>query len=418
MEKKKLFYGWIIVAAGILCMAVTVGVNNCASQFVKPVCADLGFSRQQMNANQTVVALGGMLLSLFSGKFYARFRLKSVLCVGSVAMGLSVFAYSAVSSLPLFYLISAVLGVCNAMITVIPFSIIIGNWFRKRYGLAIGLAFMGSGVGGMVLNALLGQWIPALGWRASYRLLAGIMLAVLVVCTFFVIRIHPSELGMEPYGAEGETALGQQKQGGEEGALLRDEGVLLKDALRTSRFWAIVGCTGVISIAINVLNQSVAPHLNDVGYSVAFSAGVVSAGYAGLAIGKILLGQLFDRIGNMASTLIAGGALLLGLAGLAFAQALPMLTAIVVGVGLGCAFGSVAYPIITRSLFGPRDYSAIYGVVVAASNCGGIIAPIFSGGIFDRSGSYVPAFFISMGFGLVGIAVYVYQFARMGKRGK
>ena len=412
----KIYYGWIIVLAGIICMAVTVGVNNCMSQFIKPVCADLGFTRQEMSTNQTIIALGSMVFSLGAGKFFQKFNLRSVLRIGAVLLSLSVLAFSFANSLPVFYLISLVFGVCNAMITTIPFSIILGNWFPQRYGFAIGWAFMGSGIGGMVLNSLLGQWIPSFGWRFGYRMLALVMFVLLFVCVFFVIRVNPGDMGLSPYqDSPKKSEKNRQKVRVEE---MDWEGYTLAQAAKTPSFWAVVLCTGVISVTINVLNQSVAPHLNDVGYSVAFSANVVSAGYAGLAIGKILLGQMFDKLGSRTSSLISGASLLLGMLGLIFARFIPMLAGIVVGVGLGCAFGSVAYPIIARRVFGTRDAASIYGVITAAANCGGMAAPIFLGSVFDSTGSYVPCFVVGIVFCVFSMAVYTYQFTKAGRARK
>lgn len=48
MKEKKcpLFYGWLVVIACFLVMGVSVGVvNNSNGAYVKPVCADMGFSR-------------------------------------------------------------------------------------------------------------------------------------------------------------------------------------------------------------------------------------------------------------------------------------------------------------------------------------------------------------------------------------
>ena len=44
-----MFYGWLVVIACFLVMGVSVGVvNNSNGVYVKPVCADMGFSRWAM----------------------------------------------------------------------------------------------------------------------------------------------------------------------------------------------------------------------------------------------------------------------------------------------------------------------------------------------------------------------------------
>ena len=64
-KKKKIYYGWYVVAAGCISIAMTTGiVNNCFSQFVKPVCADMGITRQDMSMIQTVFSIASMLFAM------------------------------------------------------------------------------------------------------------------------------------------------------------------------------------------------------------------------------------------------------------------------------------------------------------------------------------------------------------------
>ena len=66
-EKHNIFYGWVVVACGILVMAVAYGiVCNCFSLYVKPVTEELGFTRQSFNVCVTITNVVFMLLSLFA----------------------------------------------------------------------------------------------------------------------------------------------------------------------------------------------------------------------------------------------------------------------------------------------------------------------------------------------------------------
>ena len=79
-QKPRLFYGWIIVLAGTLIMASVMGiVFNCFSQFIKPVCADLGFTRQQMSMCQTLISLIQVAVSFAWGSILAKFSIKKLM---------------------------------------------------------------------------------------------------------------------------------------------------------------------------------------------------------------------------------------------------------------------------------------------------------------------------------------------------
>ena len=183
------FYGWYIVLAGMVIFSAIMGIiGNCISLFLVPVCRDLGFSRKAMGANQTIIFGCTALFSFFAGKFFETFNSKRVLQVCGILAGVAYFSYSFATKLWQFYLLSTLCGFCFAAMTIVPMSMIINNWFHQKSGVALGISFMGSGVGGMVFNFIAGGCMEAFGWRAAYRILAGLML--LLVLTALRISGH------------------------------------------------------------------------------------------------------------------------------------------------------------------------------------------------------------------------------------
>ena len=78
--------------------------------------------------------------------------------------------------------------------------------------------------------------------------------------------------------------------------------------------------------------------------------------------------------------------------GMLGARLLPVALCTVPIMGLGNAFGSVGFPLISRSVFGERDHAAITGVLSAVNGVGSTIGPILCGLIFDLNGSYYLAY--------------------------
>ena len=66
------------------------------------------------------------------------------------------------------------------------------------------------------------------------------------------------------------------------------------------------------------------------------------------------------------------------------------------GAALGCAVGTVAYPILTQSAFGTRAYATIYGIITAANSLASSVCPIFTNSVYDGTGSYSPALVTSI----------------------
>ncbi|MBR6615892.1 MAG: MFS transporter [Lachnospiraceae bacterium] len=406
MDKKRgIYYGWYIVAVGCICLAMTTGVvNNCFSQFMKPVCADMGITRQQMSLVQTVFSFSQMFFAMMWGSLSKRIHLHKSMCVCAVMMPIIYACYGLMQEIWMGYIVSIAITPFFYIISMAVFNYIIGNWFVKNRGLAIGLASMGTGIGGMVMNTLSSQLIIHIGWRMTYFVLAAIMFVLVVPPVVLIVREKPEDKGLKPYGwegAEAECAAREQtaQAGGNQSAAQteRFEGYTFAEAIRMPVFWAVIFCSVSMVVAIMSFYPTLAPHLSDCGYSVTFAATMTSVSMGALAIGKVTLGRMFDRLGNRTAVTIACLCTLAGTIAMIFCTSPIALVFIVLGVGLGCSFGAVCMPIIVQNIFGMKDYNSIYSKLTVATNLGSALAPVITGRTYDVCGSYVPAY--------IGVAV-------------
>lgn len=166
----KVFYGWWIVAAGFLIMGAAYGiVTNCVGLFVKPVTENMGFTRQAFSMNQTLVSFAMMAIPLLSRQIFGRFNVKTVMRLCTVTLVLAYGAYSLCHQPAHVLWVFSGGGLSLGGVTSVPLSLLISNWFHERRGLAIGVAFMGSGVGGMVFNPIVSSlcriWVGGLPTR-------------------------------------------------------------------------------------------------------------------------------------------------------------------------------------------------------------------------------------------------------------
>ena len=263
-----------MVAVGLICSAAAIGlVQNTFSLFLAPVCGELGFSRSQMSINQTIMGIGMMVVGFLWGPVFAKFRLKRLMSVAAAVTCVSYFMYSMAQSIIVFYLLSIVISVSTALLAWTPLTAIIGNWFNEKRGLAIGIAFMGSGVGGMLFNALGGVLIASVGWRNTFMINAGIMAVTVLPTVLFVLKVKPEDVGLEPYG-------GYMTSGGEAG---EKPGMSLGSAAKGKLLYVLCGCALMVGFCMNSMNLTTAPNIEALGYSPVFAAGVASAYMAALA---------------------------------------------------------------------------------------------------------------------------------------
>lgn len=384
----KIFYGWYIVLAGMVIFSAIMGIiGNCISLFLVPVCRDLGFSRKAMGANQTIIFGCTALFSFFAGKFFETFNSKRVLQVCGILAGVAYFSYSFATKLWQFYLLSTLCGFCFAAMTIVPMSMIINNWFHQKSGVALGISFMGSGVGGMVFNFIAGGCMEAFGWRAAYRILAGLMLLLVLPCVFRVIYVHPEEIGLLPYG----------EKSAETAAAATLTGLTLKEALCRPYFWIHCICYTVFGFTNNTVATTIAPHLNDIGAPAVFCTAAIACSMGMLAVGKFAVGKMLDRLSPRCIFCFAYGAVCMGLLSLILAKkSLLFIFPIVLGMGFGCPFGTLGGAYLTRTFFGQRDYVTIVGIFSALGYLGGMLSPLLNGAVFDALGSYEPTLWVQM----------------------
>ena len=399
-EKKKIFYGWYVAVTGCLVMAMTVGLtNNSFGQFVKPVCEDMGFTRQQMSLNATILSLVSLGFALIWGTLSKKIRLHRWMCVSAVLLPVLFFSYSFANSPLAFYGISVAMGLSYCFVSMMIFTTISGNWFEKHRGMAIGITSMGSGIGGMVMNPLAGSLIQSVGWRSTYQLLAVAMAVLIIPAIWFVVREKPADKGLLPYGSEEKKSSAPAAAGTASEA----SGISCGEAVKKSVFWILATVTILMVITTSSFSPTLPPHLSDNGYSVDFAALLASLSMGALAVGKVILGRLFDQLGVRKASVIACIFTLAAALGMVFCTQKISLAAIVLGIGLGGSFGAICVPIILRALFGSKDFDSIYGKLFAAIGLGSAVSPVISGRVYDLLGSYVPFFLVAA----TGIAVSI-----------
>ena len=176
-------------------------------------------------------------------------------------------------------------------------SLFLPNWFNRRRGLAIGLAFAGVGIGSMTLLPWVQHMIEQTGWRTACTAM-GIVVLVVLAPINLLLHKRPEESGCS------RTAMRRRRQHPQAGIEFVDP-VWACDrldaaarAIRTARFWWIsLGYfSGLYTWYAVQVHQT--KYLLDIGFSpgvAVWALGLVSL----LGIpGQILLGHLSDRWGR------------------------------------------------------------------------------------------------------------------------
>ncbi len=202
---KGIHYGWVIVLVGTLTIVACLGLARFAFGMLLPSMREaLGMSYDEMGLLGTANFAGYLAAVGMTPLLLRRLTPRKLIAGGLMMIAVCIFAISACSSyLPVLILYTLV-GVGSGLAN-IPLMVLVSYWFRRDCrGRAAGLIVIGSGFA-IVFS---GFAIPYFnthfgvnGWRASWFLIALIVLAIAAVAAI-LIRNNPAEKGLEPVGSK------------------------------------------------------------------------------------------------------------------------------------------------------------------------------------------------------------------------
>lgn len=383
-------------------MGIDVGlVFSCAGIFYAPVSSSLGVEIGQFGLYMSISYIASSLMLPLAGRMIERYGSRRLLTINSLLLGLTVAAMGLSTALWQFYLEGVVMGVTLAFLLYLSFPILVNAWFRTKIGLMIGICSAASGIGGMIFNPIGGAIISAWGWRAAYLTFGALIGLVVSPVIGLLLRNHPSEKGLEPYGAD---KMPEKKAE----APAVSEGVEFGRAVRMPAFYCAI-LFAFIMMAVSTLNLFIPKYTLLNGFNEIQASLAAAAVMAGVTTGKLLLGMINDRNvlwGTLATTL-------LGLLGLIVLLTLPAhLWALLAGCflfGWEYAGVTVQTAMLTSHAFGRLHYTRIYAMVSIALAAGGAVASGGWGLLADAT-SYATAFTVgavTLAIGaLLGITVY------------
>jgi MFS family permease len=194
------FYGWAIVAVVFVTMGVGVNARTAFSLLFPPILEEFGWDRGVTAGAFSFGFIVSAALSPTLGKLMdARGpRVVNEIGVALIAAGL-LLATFVHQPWQLYATLGMLVGAGSVCLGYTGQALFLPNWFVRRRGLAMSLAFSGVGVGSIILLPWLQGLIERAGWRAACFALGVLVLALLVPLNLLVRR-HPHDIGLEPDG--------------------------------------------------------------------------------------------------------------------------------------------------------------------------------------------------------------------------
>jgi MFS family permease len=281
----------------------------------------------------------------------------------------------------------------------VPVSVILARGFRRRRGLALGIASAGVGAGMTIFVPMTQAIIDRGGWRMAFVALAVISIAVILPVGLFALRDAAMALAGGGEGAQAPSPSAHWAAGPPVWTPVA--------AIRSGTFWLVAGTFVFLNSPVQMVLTHHVAHLVGVGQPKIFVAGI--AGLVGLAsvAGKILWGYLSDRWWVEATYLAGIAFLVAGIATLlAMGPATPAwrLYGYAALMGIGYAVSPAMTPVLSARFFAGRHFGAIFGALNLVHHVGGAAGMWLAGLARDVTGNYTLPFLLAIASACLSLA--------------
>jgi predicted MFS family arabinose efflux permease len=355
---------------------------------------ELGFDYRAVGLMSGAAQLGYMIAALIAGPLTPRLGAIRLVFLSILAAGLGLVAMSTIWSTWLLGAVLILLAAVAASIWVPMVEVVSRFVPAHRRALVFGIFSSAGGYGALINGLLVPPLLVAIGWRAVWRDLGLITLALTAIGYIALRRLMV-------------TGTKSQQRTRSSALINRDVLLTLFRSRRVLMLWALSFC---ISLGYLPFQTYLAVYLRgELGYSVAATGHLWTAFGAAAAIGGTALGLLADRIGIRHTILITLGLLLLAALLMAFPifPGLPLLAAGAFGVSYGAMYGLT--PAYVVKMLPPEHGSAIFGFGNVMIGIGGILGNLLAGYSQDLTGG-LRAIYIGVAVAAVCLLMLAWRF--------
>jgi sugar phosphate permease len=381
--------GWILVGGLFATLFLVFGGGyNTSGVFFTPLLKNFGWSRAQLSTLTGALAISAGVSAPLIGWLLDRIEARLMIVAGTLMVAGAFFCASRSNSFTPMLASYLLLGVGIGAATLLPCAMVIANWFGpQNRGLAMGITFMGTSLGGAGMTLVANHAIESGGWRAGYIALAIPMVVVVIPIALALVKTRPHESSGKSVREMADGLAGFE----------------LKQALSTRSFWMVALAQFLYATVAAGTNLHLITHLIGLGYEHSFAARMFSLVLVMAAVGKLTMGVLADyisaRIALAANFVIATAAMIL-----VFQVANPSaLYVFVVIFGFSVGAPLVLIPLLTVEAMGLKRFGSIGGIAGIANTIGAAVGPIGAGRIFDATHSYSTVFETFLVLSMMGV---------------
>jgi len=393
------FYGWIVVAGGFVVLFIAYGTQYAFGVFFGALIAEFGWSRASLSGVFSVYTVAYSGLALAAGRLTDRWGPRIVIALGGACLGLGLIGMSLTTELWHPYLLYGVVAALGMSTAFVPCAATVARWFVRRRGLALGITSSGISVGVFLLPPVAHFLVSRVGWRWSYVIFGAAILVTLNVVARFMRR-DPESLGLSPDGAAPapRTPVANPVS----------DTWTVGSAMRTLSFWMLLATFGATWAPVFIPLVHLVPLARELGIAPLLATTVMSALGGADLCARLLIGAASDRLGRRRT--LAAGVIVQAAAFAVFAAARSLGTLYVGAVLFGFSYGvvSIMFPAMVADFFGRARAGSLVGAFFAVAGATSALGPLAAGWIFDHTGTYVSALWLSAGFNVLSLLLLAF----------
>jgi MFS family permease len=386
---QELIDNWAILLIAFALVFFSFGVPNFSLPFIYvPAMDEFGWTNAQVNGISSSKFLVGAGSALGMGILIDKIGGKIAVLLGALSGGFAMALFFVATSLPIYYLAGAMLGLSAASI-VAAMKVVISRLFEINQGVAIGIVLGGTSMGQVAMPLV---WEPMLGAGYNWRFIFGVLsLGSFLVSTplwvLFMARKGATQdvINARSAGHGGVTMWGHFLE------VSKDKG-----------FWLLALSIFLASAVDQALMQNYVTFLLlDRGMTLNSFALLVSAMGILAVLAKVGSGWFYDRYS------IPGIRFFYFMLGVSVLLALPVAGIMTLTLFLtvrNIAHGGmiVEAPVLTRHYLGPHNLGMTIGLVSVAVNLGFAVGPPVLGYFYDINGNYTVGMMVFGGIAILG----------------
>jgi MFS family permease len=369
MGESRIYYGWWLVAALFVVLAVSSGFGFYnMSVYINVLAAVHGHGIGELSLAVSLFFLVGGVGGMWVASLLERFDARVIMAVGGLIAGIALAFSGTVTSLPGIYLLFSLFGFGNAAVSIVTSTTLVTRWFPGRdRSIALSIASTGLSAGGILLTPWSARMLSTHGPEQAMTWFGIAFAAIIVPLSILLVRDRPRLLG------RGGAPAPSSARWNYDAAIRTPFFILLTLGYLFAMGAQVGGIAHLYNRAVGIAGLDTA--------TLAVQA-LTLCSISGRFLGGFLVTRVPIRLYTLVNLLGQG----LGLAIIAGADSATGVLGGAVIFGLTVGNLLMLHPLWLAEGFGVESYARIFSLSNAVTVIGVAGGPALLGGIFDAGG--------------------------------